>query len=61
MLLHSWRKVVPDLVKDGLQGFPNKKIIKSEILDMVCLGSFENINEDEEWLQSDACELSVST
>jgi hypothetical protein len=39
-----------------------KKIIKSEILDMVCaVGSFENINEDEEWLQSNVCELCVST
>jgi hypothetical protein len=29
---------------------------------MVCaVGSFENINEDEEWLQSNVCELCVST
>jgi hypothetical protein len=42
-----------------LQDFPNEEI-KSEILDMVCaMRSFENINKnnDEEWLDSDACEV----
>jgi hypothetical protein len=39
-----------------LQGFPNKEVSKSEILDMVrAMRSFENIDEDdEEWLQCDA-------
>jgi hypothetical protein len=51
-LVRSWRKLLPDLEE---QGFPNKKISKSEILDMVCaMRSFENVDE---WLQSDVCEL----
>jgi hypothetical protein len=58
-LAQSWRKLLPDL-EDNFQGFPNKDINKSEILDMVCaVRSFENVNKDnvEEWLQSDAREL----
>jgi hypothetical protein len=41
------RKLLPDLEEDGLQGFPNKEISKSEILDMVCAVScFESINKE---------------
>jgi hypothetical protein len=59
-LVRSWRKILPDLEQDDLQGFPNEEISKSKILDMVCaMRSFENINKDnvEELLQSDACEV----
>jgi hypothetical protein len=35
-LLLSWRKLVPDLEDDDLQGFRNEEISKSEILDMDC-------------------------
>jgi hypothetical protein len=35
-LVQSWRKLVPDLEEDDLQGFPKEEISKSEILDMVC-------------------------
>jgi hypothetical protein len=42
MLVQSWKKLLPDLEEDYLQGFPNEEI-KSEILDMVCdMRSFEN-------------------
>jgi hypothetical protein len=30
-----WRKLVPDLEDDDLQGFPSEEISKSEILGMV--------------------------
>jgi hypothetical protein len=59
-LIPSWRKLLPDLEDDDLQGFPNEEISKSEILDKVCaVRSFENVSEDnvEEWFQSDVCEL----
>jgi hypothetical protein len=47
MLVRSWRKRLPDLEEDDLQGFPNEEIRKSEILDMVCaMRSFKNINEE---------------
>jgi hypothetical protein len=54
-----WRKLVPNLEDDNLQGFPNEKISKSKIPDIVCtMISSENANKDnEEWLQSDAREL----
>jgi hypothetical protein len=55
-LVRSWRKLLTDLEKDDLWGFPNKEISKSKTLDMVCaMRSFENINE--ETLKSDACEV----
>jgi hypothetical protein len=48
-LVRSWRKLLPDLEEDDLQGFPNKKISKSEIPDMACaMRSFENIKEEAE-------------
>jgi hypothetical protein len=60
-LVWLWRKLLPDLRGDDLQGFPNKEIRKSEILDMVCVcyEKFDNVNKDdhEEWLQSNAGEL----
>jgi hypothetical protein len=59
-LVRLWRKHLPDLKEDGLQGFPNEEVGKFEILDMECaMRSFENVNKDnvEEWLQSDTCEL----
>jgi hypothetical protein len=47
MLVLSRRKLLPDLEEDDLQGFPNDRISKSNILDMVCAKrSFENINEE---------------
>jgi hypothetical protein len=58
-LVSSWRKLLPDLEDEDLQGFHNEVISKSKILDMVCaMRSFENTNKNntEEWLQSDACE-----
>jgi hypothetical protein len=46
-LVRSWRKLVPGLEDDDLQGFPNEEIRKSEILDVVCaMRSFENMDED---------------
>jgi hypothetical protein len=36
MLVQSWGKLIPELEKDDLQGFPNKDMSKSNILDMVC-------------------------
>jgi hypothetical protein len=42
--------------------FPYEEISKPKILDMLCaMRSSENVSEDniEEWLQSDACELSL--
>jgi hypothetical protein len=46
-LVRSRRKLLPDLEGDDLQGFSNKEISKSEILDMVCaIRSSENIDED---------------
>jgi hypothetical protein len=59
MLVQLRRKLLLDLEDGDLQGFPNEGISKSKILDIVyAMRSFENIDEDnEEWLQSDACEL----
>jgi hypothetical protein len=60
MLVRSWRKLLPDLKKVDLQGFPNEEISKSEIFDMVyAMRSFGNINKDnvKKLLQSDVCEL----
>jgi hypothetical protein len=46
-LLQLWRKLLPDLEEDDLQGFPNEGIGKSDILHMVfAMRSFENINEE---------------
>jgi hypothetical protein len=46
MQVSSWRILLPYLEGD-LQGFSNKEISKSEILDMVCaMRSFENINKE---------------
>jgi hypothetical protein len=42
-LVRSWRKLLPDLEEDGLQGLPNEEISTSEILNLVCaMRSFEN-------------------
>jgi hypothetical protein len=47
MLVPFWRKLLPDVKEDDLQGFPSEEISKSKILDMVCaMRSFENINEE---------------
>jgi hypothetical protein len=47
VLVGSCRKLLPDLEEDDLQGFPNKEISKSKIIDMVCtMRSFENIDKD---------------
>jgi hypothetical protein len=61
-LVRSWRKLLPDLEDDDLQGFPKEEISKSEILDMVhvCYEKFSKHqrSNDGEWLQqSDACEV----
>jgi hypothetical protein len=46
-LVQSWRRHLPDLEENVLQGFSNEEIRKSEILDMVCvMRSFENINKE---------------
>jgi hypothetical protein len=46
-VVRSWRKLLPDLEEDNLQGFPNEEISRSEILDMVCvMRSIENTNEE---------------
>jgi hypothetical protein len=46
-LFQLWRKLLPHLEEDDLQGFPDEVISRSEILDMLCaMGSFDNINED---------------
>jgi hypothetical protein len=43
-LVQSWRKLLPDLKRDDMQGFLLKK---SEILDMVyAVRSFENIDKE---------------
>jgi hypothetical protein len=44
-LVRSWRKLLPDL-EDDLQRFPNEEISKSEIFDVVCAMSSENIDEE---------------
>jgi hypothetical protein len=61
ILVRLWRKLLPDLEKDDLQGFPNEEISKSKILVKVCaIRNFVNVNKDnEEWLQSDVCELGI--
>jgi hypothetical protein len=47
MLVWSWRKLLPDLDDDDMQGFPDKEISKSEIVDMVyTMTNFENINKE---------------
>jgi hypothetical protein len=47
MLVQLWRKLVPHLENDDLQGFPDEESSKCEILDMVCaMKSFENVNTD---------------
>jgi hypothetical protein len=59
MLVQSWRKLT-DLEEDNLQGFPNKEISKSKILDTVyAVRCSENIDKNsiEEWLQSDTCKM----
>jgi hypothetical protein len=59
-MVQSWRKFLPDLDEDDLQGFPNKEFSKSKILDIVCaMRSSENTDKYkvEEWLHSDACEM----
>jgi hypothetical protein len=51
-LIWSWRKLLPDLEEYDLQGFPNEKISKYEILDMACaMRSSENVDKDnkENW------------
>ena len=35
MLVQSWRKLLPDLLNEDLQGFPSKQIGIYEILDTV--------------------------
>jgi hypothetical protein len=46
-LVRSWRKLLSDVDRDDLQGFPNEEISMSNILDMVCaVRSFENIDEE---------------
>jgi hypothetical protein len=46
-LVQSWRKLLPDLEDDDLQGFPNEEINKFKILDMVCaMRSSENTDKD---------------
>jgi hypothetical protein len=35
MLVQSWKKLLPDLEDDDLQGVPNKEVSKSKILNMV--------------------------
>jgi hypothetical protein len=60
MLGQSWRKFLPDLEEEDLQGFLNEELSKPEILDLVCvMRDFENIDENnaDKWLQSDVYEL----
>jgi hypothetical protein len=46
-LVQSWRKLLPYLEEDDLQGFRDEETRKSEILDMVCaMRSFENTNKE---------------
>jgi hypothetical protein len=46
MLVQLWRKLLPDLDDDDLQGFPNTEISKSKTPDKVCaMRRSENINE----------------
>jgi hypothetical protein len=46
-MVRAWRKLLPDVEVDDLQGFPNEEINKSRILDMMCaVRSFENLDED---------------
>jgi hypothetical protein len=47
MLVRSWRKLLPDLEEEDLQGFSNEVISSLKILEMVCfMRSFENADED---------------
>jgi hypothetical protein len=59
MLVQLWRKLLPDLEENHLQGFPNEETSKSKILDMVCaMRSFKNVEDNtEEQLQSEMCEF----
>lgn len=46
-LVKTWKKLLPDLEDDDIQGFPKEEIKMSQILDMVCyMRSFENINKE---------------
>lgn len=46
-LVKTWKKLLPDLEDDDIQGFPKEEIKMSHILDMVCyMRSFENINKE---------------
>jgi hypothetical protein len=45
--VQSWRKFLPDLEEDDLQGFSNEEASKSKIFDMMCaMRSFENTNKE---------------
>jgi hypothetical protein len=45
-LVRLWRKLIPDIEEDDLQGFSDR-ISKAKILDMMCaMRSFENVNKD---------------
>jgi hypothetical protein len=46
ILVQSWRKLVPDLEDDYLQGLPNKEISRSETSMVCATKSSENINKD---------------
>jgi hypothetical protein len=61
-MVRSWRKLIPDLDDDDLQGFRDE-INRPKILDTVCATrSFENIDDHiEELLQSDVCEPGFHT
>jgi hypothetical protein len=51
MLVQSWRKLLPDLQNEDLQGFHSKQISISEILDtVVYYDQFWNLRAGE-WLQ----------
>jgi hypothetical protein len=42
-LVWSWRKHLPDLEEDDLQGFPNREISMSKILDTVCIVNIDTL------------------
>jgi hypothetical protein len=49
ILVQLWRKFLPDLEELYLQGFPNEKISKYEILDLVCaVRGSENVYKNSE-------------
>jgi hypothetical protein len=61
VLVRSRGKLHPGLKDDDMQGFPSEEISKSKTGHMVyAMKSFKNVSKDptEEWLQSDACDLS---